>query len=197
MKNILILIPMLTFFIGVSQGQSYLAVTNNKANLREAPDKQSEGLDLLDKNVNLFVYSLETTNDYYQVIEIDTDQEGWVHKSLVRIIKEIPRSTESPFSPEGNTGNYDCSIEVTNNTSLSLTLKMNSYYYYFDPHETKTLTVAPGQYEYIASAPSVIPYYGDDHLNAGYKYSWTFYVKTEYVSGGSGKRYYSKRKRRR
>ena len=190
-------LPLLIFCFTVSQAQSYLAVTSNKANLRDFPDKESEVLDLLDKNVNLFVYSLEATNDYYQVIEIDTDQEGWIHKSLVKIIKELPRSTQSPFNPEGNTGGYDCIIEVTNNTDLSLTLKMNSGYHYFDPQETKTLNFAPGSYKYTASAPSVTPYFGDENLMSGYKYSWTFYVETEYVNGGSRKRYYSKRKRRR
>ena len=197
MKSILLSLMIVILYFNMAESQSYLGITTNKANLRESPDKESEVYDLLEKDVNLFIYSLESTNDYLQVIEIDTDQEGWVHKSLIRIIKEIPRSNESPFSPEGNTGSYECSVEVKNNTTLSLTLKMNSTYYYFDPYETKTLNIIPGKYEYIASAPSVIPYYGDDTLASGYKYSWTFYVETEYTNGGTRRKYYSKRKRRR
>lgn len=192
MKKIKITLFLIVSCFSIILGQSYLAVTTQKANLRDTPEKESEVLDLLKANSQLFVYSSETTSGYYNVIDIETDQEGWVHSSLVKLVKEIPKSEVSPFSPEGKTSGTECSIEVTNNTALSMTLKMNATYYYFDPRETKTLTSSPGAYSYIASAPSVIPYFGDDILQSGYKYSWVFYIETVTTPG---KTYYSKRKR--
>jgi hypothetical protein len=194
MKKITISLLVLVSSLSIVLGQSYLAVTTQKANLRDMPEKGSEVLDLLKANAQIFVYSSETTGGYYNVIDIETDQEGWVHSSLVKLVEEIQKSDVSPFSPEGRTSGTECLIEVTNNTSLSMTLKMNATYYYFDPRETKTLTFSPGAYTYVASAPSVIPYFGDDTLQSGYKYSWIFYVETVSTPG---KTYYSKRKKRR
>ena len=179
--------------ISIILGQSYLAVTTQKANLRDTPEKGSEVLDLLKANAQLFVYSPETTNGYYNVIDIETDQEGWVHSSLIKLGKEIPKNDVSPFSPEGQISGTECLIEVTNNTALSMTLKMNATYYYFDPSEKKTLTFSPGTYSYVASAPSVVPYSGDDTLLPSYKYSWVFYIETVSTPGRT---YYSKRKRK-
>lgn len=193
MKKITLTLLFLSVCLTIVVAQSYLAVTSQKANLRDTPDKSSEVLDLLKANAQLFVYSSEITNGYYNVIDIETDQEGWIHNSLVKLIQEIPKSDVSPFSPEGRTNGTECIIEVKNNTSIPMTLKMNSAYYYFDPQETKALTFSPGGYAYVASAPSVIPYFGDDTLQSGYKYSWTFYIET--VSS-SGRSYYSKRKKK-
>lgn len=193
MKKIILTLLFISASLSIVLGQSYLAVTKQKANLRDMPDKSSEVLDQLKMNSQLFVYSSETTNGYYNVIDIETDQEGWIHNSLVKLLEVISKSKVSPFSPEGRTTGANCIIDVKNNTSISMTLKMNSTYYYFDPQETKTLTFSPGDYTYIASAPSVIPYFGDDTLESGNKYSWVFYIETTY---SSGKTYYSKRKRK-
>ena len=193
MKKITITLFLLVSCLSIVLGQSYLAVTTQKANLRDMPEKGSEVLDLLKAKAQLFVYSSETTNGYYNVIDIETDQEGWIHSSLVKLLEVISKNKVSPFSPEGRTTGSNCIIDVKNNTSVSMTLKMNSTYYYFDPRETKTLTFSPGDYTYIASAPSVIPYFGDDTLESGYKYSWVFYIETTYSSGTT---YYSKRKRK-
>ncbi len=194
MKKITITLYLIVSCLSIVLGQSFLAVTTQKANLRDAPEKGSEVLDLLKANAQLFVYSSETTGGYYNVIDIETDQEGWVHSSLVKLVKEIPKSDVSPFSPEGRTTGTECEIEVTNNTSLSMTLRMNSSYYYFDPKEKKTISFSPGACSFVASAPSVIPYFGDDTLLSGYKYSWVFYIETVSTPG---KTYYSKRKKRR
>lgn len=193
MKKIRLTIFLILGSFSIAIGQSYLAATTQKANLRDLPDKSSEVLDQLAANSQLFVYSSETTDGYYNVIDIATDQEGWIHKSLIKLIKTIPKSDESPFSPDGKSSTTESIVEVKNNTSIAMTLKMNSDYYYFDPQETKTLTIAPGGYKFLASAPSVIPYYGDDTLLSGYKYSWVFYIETD---SSPGKTYYSKRKRK-
>lgn len=178
-----------------SYAQSYLGLTTKQANLREAPDKTSEVLDQLKANSQLFIYSIETTDEYYNVIDIATDQEGWIHKSLIKLTKPLPKSTERLFTADEKINSSDCTVTIKNNTSLSVTVKLNSNYYYFDSQETKTLTITPGSYQYIASAPSVIPYYGDDTLMSGYSYSWTFYIETSYSVGGKV-RIPTKRKRK-
>jgi hypothetical protein len=184
MKHIYALVFSLLLSVLSAKAQSYLGVIPASVNLREEPSKSAAVLDRLPARSQLFIYSRVPESDFYHVIDIRTDQEGWVHKSLVKVLQPVARNESGLFTPEGSTGGTSCEVSVTNDTSMKVTLKLNSEYYYFDPHQTKALTLSPGSYQYVASAPSVVPYYGDDALQGGSSYSWTFYVETSYGYGG-------------
>jgi hypothetical protein len=53
---------------------------------------------------------------------------------------------------------------------------MNSITYSFSPNETKKISFSPGNYEYRASAPGVIPDIGSESLASNMLYSWKFYI---------------------
>ena len=53
------------------------------------------------------------------------------------------------------TSRYNPEIEIFNNTSLTLTLKLNSETYTFSPQQKRTITLNPGTYNYRASAPGL------------------------------------------
>lgn len=194
MKNLLFLFLIFSSHLAIAQ--SYLGITTLQGNLRESPALNGNVLDILKQNTQVFIYNVETTNDFYKVIDINSDQEGWLHKNLVKLVKPLSRSKNGLFTSEGKREGSDCSVSVTNNTSLKVTLRLNETYYYFDAQETKRINIPAGNYEYIASAPSVIPYYGDDTLEGGNSYSWTFFVQTSYGYGGGSGRGVSKRRRR-
>ena len=192
----------LTFFICLfltngSFAQQYLGTITQKASLRESPDKTSELLDQLSPNANVFVYDKEPTNGYYNIIDIATDQEGWVHKSSVKLIKPLSKNERGVFAPSEQTDDYQCNINVENATSMDVTLKIQGTFYYLEPEETKTITLSPGSYDYVASAPGIIPYFGEEDFKSGYRYSWKFYIRTTYGTKNSVNfKYKSKRKRK-
>ena len=59
-----------------------------------------------------------------------------------------------------------------------MTLKLNSESYTFKAKEKKTITLTPSTYDFIASAPNVIPNYGSETLESNTKYTWEFYIVT-------------------
>jgi hypothetical protein len=98
----------------------------------------------------------------------------------VKIGKLVARSNQSVFTPDGVSSSYDSELKIFNNTSKTLTLKMNTELFYFSPRETKNISISPGEYDFRASAPGVIPYIGNESLNSGQAYSWQFYIRTSY-----------------
>ncbi len=155
---------------------SFLAITTQQTHLHESPDQGSPVLEQLIPHSQLFVYDAATTNGFLNAIDITTNREGWVQSDLVMFVRAIPKSAESPFAPEGWSANTESTIEVRNDSKAYLTLRMNSNYFHVNPKDVKIITLPPGDYTFIASAKSVIPYHGEATLSSGYKYSWTFYI---------------------
>lgn len=177
MKKILILLIFLVLSIS-SYCQSYLGLTTKQVNLREGPGTEYVVISSLPRGTQLFIISLETEYDFYNVIDIETNFTGYIHKSFVEVGEELPKNQEGIFTQSAETETYNPEIEIYNKTEKTLTLVMNSETYIFTPYERKKLTLTPGKYEYRASAPSVIPDYGSEYLKNNILYSWEFFITT-------------------
>lgn len=176
-KQILILV----LFIANSMFcQSYLGTITKRVNFRQGPGSEFGIINSLNPGSQIFIVSLETENDFYNIINIETNEEGYVHKSFVKIGKLVARSNRSVFTQDGESSSYESEVKIFNNTSKTLTLKMNSESFYFSPYETKNISISPGEYDFRASAPGVIPYIGSEKLKNNQAYSWQFYISTTY-----------------
>jgi uncharacterized protein YgiM (DUF1202 family) len=168
------------FLISIcSISQSYLGTVTKQVNFREGPGKDYSVIASLQQGTQIFIISLEAEDDFYNVIDIETDREGFIHKSFIEVGERIQENESGLFVPSGKTATYNPSIEIFNNTSRTLTLKLNSSNYLFSPMEKKNLTLTPGAQNYRASAPGVIPNIGTEYLNSNMSYSWQFYIVTE------------------
>ena len=168
---------MLTASIGFSQ--SYLGWVTKYVNFRQGPGTNYGVISSLKPGTQIFIVSLETENDFYNIIDITTDKEGYIHKSFVKLGDLVEKNEREMFTPSGKTSNYNPEIEIFNNTSLTLTLKLNFETYIFSPKQKKTITLSPGTYNYRASAPGVIPNIGTEYLESNMGYTWEFYIVTE------------------
>lgn len=173
-----LLIILATFKISLSQ--SYLGWITKQVNFRTEPDKTAEVISSLKAGTQIFIISSETENDFYNIIDITTNKEGYVHKSFVKLGEYIPKNEGGLFSPEGSSSSYNPEVAIYNRTSKTLTLKLNSEIYTFSPSERKTITLSPGFYDYRASAPGVLPNIGSESMKSNMKYSWEFYIQTKY-----------------
>ncbi len=124
--------------------QSYLGTITKQVNFREGPGSDYSIISSLKPGTQIFIASLETDDDFYNVIAIKSNKEGYVHKNYVKVGRIVSRSTESVFTPDGETSTYESEIRIYNNTSRTLTLKMNADLYYFSPQETKNISIVPG-----------------------------------------------------
>ena len=166
------------FVGGGLYGQSYLGHASKPANLRSGPSTEYDKLLTAQPGDNLFIYDAQIDGDFYKVIHIATNTEGFVHRSLVRLDTPSAANSGGLFIPTGRTASYRSDLEVFNNTELTLTLKMNGRTYVFSPKERNTLELGPGSYSYVASAPGVVPDHGTERIDSGTSYSWQFYIVT-------------------
>jgi hypothetical protein len=90
----------------------------------------------------------------------------------------LPKNEDGIFTPVGKTSSTKPIIKIHNNTSLTLTLKLNDELYTFSPQQRRTLTLSSGSYSYRASAPGVLPDYGTEIMQSNYEYEWSFYIST-------------------
>lgn len=176
----LLVILICLFLNSILYSQSYLAVTTSQVNLRTGPGTEHAIIKLLNPNANIFIISSVPEGDFYNVVDIESNKEGYVHKSYVKFIEQVKPNEEGIFTPTGRTNSYGSELTVKNDTRLTLTLKFNDTTYSFSPNETKILNVSAGTYSYRASAPGVIPDFGTENIQSGTSYSWTFYIVTSY-----------------
>ena len=172
----------LIFLLLVSNGllsQSYLGTIIKQVNFREGPATDYGVISSLKSGTLIFIISLEMENDFYNIIDIKTDKEGYIHKSFVKIGEIVEKNDRGMFTPSGKTSTYNPEIEIFNNTSMTLTLKLNSETYSFSPKQKRTITLSPGTYNYRASAPGVIPNIGTEYMESNMGYTWQFYIVTE------------------
>ena len=160
-------------------GQSYLGWATKQVNLREGPGTEYPIVKSLKGGAQIFIVSKETNDDFYPVIDIKSNTEGFIHKSFVKFGERVYENEPGLFNHEGSSLGYDSELEIHNDTSVTLTLKLNSERFSFSPHEKKTISISPGSYSYIASAPGVQPNIGKELLDHRSKYSWKFYIVTE------------------
>ncbi len=177
MKYIIFILSTLLCSLTLS-AQSYLGTITKQSNFREGPGKDYDVIGSLKPGTQIFIISIETENDFYNIIDIKTNKEGYVHKSFVKLGKQVKENEQGVFTPSGESKSYNPELEIFNNTSLTLTLKLNTETYSFSPKEKRTITVTPGAISYRASAPGVIPNIGTENLKSNEGYTWQFYIVT-------------------
>jgi hypothetical protein len=160
--------------------QAYLGWITKTVNFRTEPSKTGAVISNLKAGTQIFIISSVSENDFYNIIDINTNEEGYVHKSFIRFGDPVEKNEGGLFSPNGMSSSYDPELAIYNNTNKTLTLKLNATRYTFYPHERKTIALSAGYYNYIASAPGVMPNIGTETVQSNTKYSWEFYIQTKY-----------------
>ena len=173
-KLVLFSLLSIMFYSGFSQ--SYLGWVNKQVNFRQGPNTDYDIINSLAPGTQIFIVSLETENNFYNIIDIASNKEGYIHKSFVKLGEKVELNEEGLFTPTGRTASFNPDLEIFNTTDLTLSLKLNNDLYSFFPQQKKTLTLSPGAYSYRASAPGVIPDIGTEIIQSNTQYSWEFYV---------------------
>ena len=189
MKNILFILFLLTTFnasaqdssgIQNSKSSSYIGWITKKVNFRVGPSKDYRIIKSLERGNQIFIISDIPENSYYNIIDIESNMEGYVHKAFVEVGDKIEKSKGEMFTSKGTTNKYDTEIEIYNNTNKTLTLKLNKNRFKFSPQEKRTISMKPDNVNYIASASNVIPLTGSKSFDEYSSWTWQFYIKPQY-----------------
>ena len=149
-------------------------------NFRSGPGTNYEIISTLQAGSQIFIVTDVPENDFYNVIDIATDKEGYLHKSFVKFSNEVETNKEPMFSVSDELSSGPPQLAIYNNTTIPMTLKLNNEKYLFNPQERKTITTNAGNCLYRASAPGIIPEIGNEKLMSNYIYEWEFIIVTKY-----------------
>jgi len=174
---ILAFIIILSFF-NITEAQSCLGKVHSRVAFREGPGKEYTATQTFYAERVVYIFSMKTINDYYKILDIETNKEGYIHKDYVNPGEIVESNNSGLFTPIGKSVSDQSELKIYNNTSRELTLRINSSIFSFKPNEKKSIWVPPGKLEYLASAPGVIPSKGYEAFEGGVLYSWEFYIET-------------------
>ncbi len=163
-----------------SFSQSYLGWATKQVNFRNGPGTEFAVISSIPAGSQIFIISTESVNDFYNIIDIATDKEGYIHKSYVKIGDEVKINSEGVFQFSGKSNSSNATLEIFNNTDITMTLTLNKERFSFSPHEKRSIEYKPGKWNYRASAPGVIPDIGTEVLQGNSVYQWEFYIVTGY-----------------
>jgi hypothetical protein len=156
----------------------YLGSTKSKVNLREGASVNYSIIKSLNAESQLYIFSLKTINGFYKVIDIETNNIGYVYKDFVEIIKKAEISESGAFQSTGKTTNYNSEVLIKNISRYNIKLIVNEVVFQLSPKTERNVEIIPGNHYYIASAPGVIPASGNQLFSSNGAYEWTFYVVT-------------------
>jgi hypothetical protein len=159
--------------------QSYIGYVTQTANLRQGPGTDYGVITALGAGSTIFIVSAAPQNDFYNVIDVASNTEGYLHRSFARLVEEVEPIKGEVFS-YGGSGDLGgkVEIEIFNNTRLRLSVKIDDKIFTFSPNETKTISIESGSINFRASAPGVLPAIGREHLSRNSRYSWEFYISS-------------------
>ena len=159
--------------------QSYLGFIKETVNLRKGPSTDFVIIKSLIAGTQIFIISTKENNNYYKVIDLNTNLEGYVYKTYITLDKPVEINEDDLFVETGKSSLSTVSqVEVYNNTNKNLTVFIGGSSYLFSPQEKRNISIKPNEYTYRVTAAGVIPYLGKDTIKSGYNYSWEFYIVT-------------------
>ncbi len=159
--------------------QYYTAQVSAQVSLKEGPGNNYKSLLQIPKGSSVIVSSVDDTQQYRKVLYIDKNIFGYVNKNYLKNLQRLKEDSSGSLQVESRTYASTVNIKIENRTNKNTTITLGDQSYSFTPHQIRIISnVNPGKYTIMASAPGVMPYVVVDNVEAGYEYSWVFFIKT-------------------
>ena len=158
--------------------KSYIGVVNKTIDLLAGPGSEYEVIKTLIPGNQLFIISDKTINDYYNVIDVLSNEEGYVHKSAVELGDEVKiNEIDKLFVSSGKSESLISSkIEAINVSDKTMTLIMGGSTWVFVPYGKWYINISPGNYKFIVSYTETVPYIGKVEIESGKNYKREFVI---------------------
>ena len=155
----------------------YLAETKIKSSLFENKKGKGKRVAIIPMNQYVLVSSADKGEKYRKVVYLDKDLDGYVLAANLKNFSKIETDEDGGLKVETITYSKTASINITNNTNYNTRIDIGGKTYRFKAHEKRTITdIKPGTYKTVASSQGVKPFVAKDKFEAGYVYSWEFYI---------------------
>lgn len=163
-------------------GVDIARVIVQKANLRASAYANSSVITELSKGNVLVLLSKEPSGVWYNVINVETSEEGWIHGNNIEVQFTNERQISKPTLARTTTERSDVNpyVIIKNDSEKTLYLKLGASRYVIEPNYTKRVDLTPGSYKFYASSPKVLPDIGEITFERGAYYTWRFYTHKVY-----------------
>jgi len=162
-------------------GVDYAQVTAKSGRLRASGSEKADVIRNVRRgDVLAFLADEDGRGDWLNVIDVASGKEGWIHRSVVRLSWTQRRNPT--ITMQGRPTGRDTGPEVTlkNDSGKILTLRVGDASFIVAPKSDKSVEIDAGRRKYHASAPGVIPAFGEQDFERGQAYTWTFWIETSY-----------------
>lgn len=159
-------------------GVDIAIVTATMANIRDEASELSAVVLRVNRDSVLALVDTTPVGPWYNIIDVKSGKEGWVHGSVIRIVYTRNRTASPVFNAERVSPSANPSVEISNESDEDINLKVGRNLYTIPTHSKKGITLTPGTYRFYTSAPGVIPSFGEQTFETGYRYTWQFWIRT-------------------
>lgn len=160
-------------------GTDLAFVFSPQADIHEEPRATSPVLMSVKRPQALALSEREPQGGWLRVIHIDTATEGWIPGDAVVVKYTAQESSGPPLEVEDVESDKSPELVVTNlEQGTDLNLRINGTLYVIRRNTSRTFTLQPGTYKYYGYSPGIAPARGQDTLQRGKRYSWTFQIVT-------------------
>ena len=96
-------------------------------------------------------------------------------------LKKVEEDENGNFQVESiNQTSKTAEVTLKNDADVTATITFGSLKYKVGPKQSKTIKdLKPGRYKCTVSSPGIIPYVGTEKVEAGYVYTWSFYISSK------------------
>lgn len=155
------------------------AFVTQTATVRDTPRATGKILLSVKRGDILSLVSRSDSNNWFQVVDEKTGIEGWIDGKA--IVNKLTGNEETgPPLLETGAGASASANPVVSITNLeektTLRLRINGTLYQIPPQSTKILNLPPGKMAYYGWSPGIRPAIGNNMLERGKQYSWTFKI---------------------
>ncbi|MCX6271102.1 MAG: hypothetical protein NTU44_07775 [Bacteroidetes bacterium] len=181
MKKLVVLLVFALVSMTV-MSQSYLGRTTKEVKFHETAGDKTPVIKTLPESTAVCILSRTTEMDYYNIIEIATGEEGYIHKDFIKVGKKIRGGDKGTLKATGEISSVNPELDIINNTDKVLKLRLNTEVISILPKNHKTMTLNPGTFHYKAYAQGSIPITGRASLKKNQRYTWSFDFVTPFGS---------------
>jgi uncharacterized protein YgiM (DUF1202 family) len=154
-------------------------IRRDDVNLRTSPSDTSESIRKLSPGNLLVLLDRNQVNGWIKAIDYKTGTEGWILVDDIEIKYGTGTKKESFLERSASGSGSDPTVTIKNDSNRTITLNFGGQKYTISPNQTLEFTAKPGNYSYNVYSNEVIPIIGEDYLQAGYRYTWTFYIQSQ------------------
>lgn len=159
-------------------GVDVAIVNATMANLREEPNASSQVTLKLQRGAVLALVDRSPVGPWYNVIDVESSKEGWIHGNVIKVFYTTRQNSAPVFQAEKLANFGEPLVEINNDSDEQLNLRLGRQLHTIPVQTKKTIRLAPGAYKFYGSAPGVIPTFGTQNFEAGYRYTWRFWITT-------------------